>query len=58
MNLLVVSEKHGLLVVGVQDKLQVFSLNTLTLTPQNIQEFKLISLENEEVLLLLIYIRI
>jgi hypothetical protein len=49
MNLMVVSEKHGLLIVAVGSKLYVYKLNCLTGKIDNLKDVKIISLENEDV---------
>lgn len=47
MNLLVVSEKHGLLILGVDSELYVYRLDPVTFTVGI--KYKRISLENDDV---------
>lgn len=49
MNLMVVSEKHGLVIIGVYHELCVFNLDPVTLKIANNFKFKRISLQNEDV---------
>jgi hypothetical protein len=52
MNLMVVSEKHGLLIVGVDHLLYVYRLDPLTSTIPDVKQYKKINLMNEDVSLL------
>lgn len=49
MNLLVVSEKHGLLIIAVNQELFVYKLDPVSFTITNKQKYKRISLSNDDV---------
>lgn len=49
MNLLLVSEKHGLLIVGVAHLLYIYLLDPSQCTLSDTKPFKKLSINNEEV---------
>ena len=49
MNLMVVSEKHGLLIVAVDHLLYVYNLDPVTCTVPDAKNFSKISLLNDDV---------
>jgi len=49
MNLMVVSEKHGLVIIAVDHELYVYRLDPVTITFCNTKKFKKISLSNDDV---------
>ena len=49
MNLMVVSEKHGLVIIAVDHELYVYCLDPVALTFCNTKKFKKISLANDDV---------
>jgi len=49
MNLMVVSEKHGLVIIAVDHELYVYRLDPVTITFCNTKKFKKISLANDDV---------
>lgn len=49
MNLMVVSEKHGLLIIGVDHELNVYCLNPVTATITDVKKVKKITLQNDNV---------
>ncbi len=51
MNLMVVSEKHGLMIIGVDYELFIYQLDPITMTLCNSKKYKKISLQNDNVFL-------
>jgi hypothetical protein len=49
MNLMVVSEKHGLVIIAVDHELYVYRLDPVTIKFCNTKKFKKISLANDNV---------
>ena len=49
MNLMVVSEKHGLMIIAVDHELYVYRIDPVSLTFCNPKNFKKITLGNDEV---------
>ena len=49
MNLMVVSEKHGLVIIAVDHELYVYRIDPVTLTFCNTKKLKKISLANDDV---------
>jgi hypothetical protein len=49
MNMMVVSEKHGLIIIAVDHELFVYQLDPTTLSICDTKKFKKVSLENDQV---------
>jgi hypothetical protein len=49
MNLLLVSEKHGLLIIGVYHELYVYNFDPVQCTINNVKDFKKLPLYNDNV---------
>jgi hypothetical protein len=49
MNLMVVSQKHGLLIIGVDHELFVYKLDPITLTLTDNQKYLRVNLKNDNV---------
>lgn len=57
MNLLLVSEKHGLLIVGVKHELFVYPMDPVRCIINDVKDFKRIGLSNEEVTFIFQFLR-
>lgn len=51
MNLMVVSEKHGLVIIAVDHELHVYQIDPVTLKLSNTKKFKTITLGSQQVTL-------
>jgi hypothetical protein len=49
MNLMVVSEKHGLMIIAVDHELHIYRLDPVTMTLIDAKTCKKVSLENDNV---------
>lgn len=49
MNLMVVSEKHGMLIVGVDSELHVYTLDPVAFTIPDLKRIKKVALQNDGV---------
>jgi hypothetical protein len=49
MNLMVVSEKHGLVIIAVDHELHVYRLDPVSMTIIDPKSFKKVTLENDNV---------